>query len=41
MFHKILLTTAAIAASTMTVSAETIRWARAGRCYNHGSTCSK
>jgi len=30
MFHKILLTTAAIAASTVTVSAETIRWARAG-----------
>ncbi|MDB9992401.1 ABC transporter substrate-binding protein, partial [Amylibacter sp.] len=30
MFHKLLLTAAAVAASTVTVSAETIRWARAG-----------
>ena len=30
MLHKLLLTAAAIAASTVTVSAETIRWARAG-----------
>ena len=38
MFHKLLLTAAVIAASTVTVSAETVRWARAGLYYPIVST---